>query len=136
MTINFQCIELTINDEEFGCTVTFSDSRSADDQFKTEEEIMNSVEKYLLIQRTYAEDEHDTEYYHIESSESNEGFDPSEKININITKDNLEAIWLGEKVIIGLNLKKQELKNLLQILETKFHEKITINKKPNAQQWL
>jgi hypothetical protein len=136
MNINFQCIELTIHDEEFGCTVTFSDSRSADDQFKTEEEIMNSVEKYLLIQRTYAEDEYDTEYYHIESSESNEGFDSSEKININITKDHLEANWLGEKVIIGLNLKKQEFKNLLQILETKFHEKITINKKPNAQQWL
>jgi hypothetical protein len=129
MEINFQCIELTIQDEELGFTVTFSDSRSADDQYKTDEEIMNSVEKYLLIQKTYAEDEYDTEYYHFESSESNESFDPYGKININITKEKLEVNLIAEKVIIGLNLKKQELENLLRILDTKFHEKITINKK-------
>ncbi|WP_339896036.1 hypothetical protein [uncultured Algibacter sp.] len=131
MEINFQCIELTIQDEELGCTVIFSDSRSADDQYKTDEEIMNSVEKYLLIQKTYAEDEYeyDTECYHLESSESNESFDPFGKININVTKEKLEVNLIGEKVIIGLNLKKQELEKLLRILETKFHEKITVNKK-------
>jgi hypothetical protein len=51
--MNFQCEELTISDEELGYTITFSDSKSSDDQFKTIEEIMNSEEKYLLIQRTY-----------------------------------------------------------------------------------
>ena len=49
--MNFQCEELTISDDELGCTVKFSDSKSLDDQFMTIEEIMNSDEKYLLIQR-------------------------------------------------------------------------------------
>ncbi|MGK0366758.1 MAG: hypothetical protein ACI85O_003833 [Saprospiraceae bacterium] len=129
MRINFQCIELTIQDEELGCTVTFSDSRSADDQFKTEEEIMNSVEKYLLIQRSYAEDKYDKENYHIESSESITNFDPHEKIIMSINHDRLEAKWSGEKVLIGLNLKNQELEKLLRILQTKFNERIEIIRK-------
>lgn len=128
MKIDFQCVELTIQDEELGCTITFSDSKSVDDQFKTEEEIMNSVEKYLLIQKTYAEDEYDTEHYHIECSESNSGFDPHKKVIINRKLERLEANWNEEKVTIGLNLKKQELENLLRIFEAKFHKKITINR--------
>jgi hypothetical protein len=96
MKINFQCIELTIQDEELGCTVTFSDSRSADDQYKTEEEIMNSNKKYLLIQRTYAEDEDDVEHYYIESSESNMNFEPNKKMVVNLNQDRLETKWIGE----------------------------------------
>ena len=108
MRINFHCIELTIQDEELGCTVTFSDSKSADDQFKTEEELMNSVEKYFMIQRTYMEDEDDVENYYLETSESTTDFDPREKMIINLKQNILEANWLGERVIIGLNLKSQE----------------------------
>ena len=126
MKINFHCIELTIQDEELGCTVTFSDSRSADDQFKTEEELINSDEKYLLIQRTYAEDEYDEENFYIESSESDTDFDPFEKMIMKLTRDRLDVNWSGEQLIIGLNLNNQELENLLRILETKFHERITI----------
>jgi hypothetical protein len=129
MKINFQCKELTIQNEEFGCTVTFSDSKSADDQFKTEEEIMNSNDKYLLIQRTYAEDEYDKENYHIESSESNANFDHREKIIMIINHNRLEAKWSGEEVLIGLNLKNQELENLLRVLDSEFYERITIIRK-------
>ena len=129
MKINFQCIELTIQNEEFGCTVTFSDSKSADDQFKTEDEIMNSNDKYLLIQRTYAEDEYDKENYHIESSESNANFDPRKKIIMSINHKRLEAKWSGEEVLIGLNLKNQELENLLRILDSEFNERIWIIRK-------
>ena len=128
MRINFHCIELTIQDEELGCTVTFSDSKSADDQFKTEEELMNSVEKYFMIQRTYMEDEDDVENYYLETSESTTDFDPREKMIINLKQNILEANWLGERVIIGLNLKSQELENLFRTMETKFNERITIRK--------
>jgi len=129
MKINFKCIELTIQDEELGCTVIFSDSRSVNDQFKTEDELINSDEKYFLIQRTYAEDGCDMEYYYIESSESNNGFENSEKINININKNIVYINWLDEQVIIGLNLKKHIFDNLLRILNTKFNERIIVNRK-------
>ena len=129
MKINFQCIELSIQDQEMGCTVTFSDSKSADDQYKTEHEIMNSVTKYLLIQKTYAEDEYDMDYCYMESSELSSGFDPNEKMIINLNQERLETNWHGEQMVIGLSLKKLELENLLRILKSKFNEQITICRK-------
>jgi hypothetical protein len=127
MKINFQCKELTIQDQDLGCTITFSDSTSADDQFKTVEEIMNSDEKYLLIQRTYAEDDDDTDFYHFESTELD--FEPDEKMIVNLRKDKFEADCYGGQLTIGLNLKSKELEDLTHILETKFTERIRIEKK-------
>lgn len=126
MKTNFQCIELTIQDEEFGCTITFSDSRSADDQFKSMEEIMNSDEKYLLIQRTHPEDDYDADYYYIESSESDEIFKPNEKINIVLNQNLIKVNTAGEQLSIGLNLDNRKLKDLERILRTRFKEIVTL----------
>ena len=126
MKVNFQCKELTILDEELGCTVTFSDSKSANDQFKSIKEIVNSNEKYLLIQRTYPEDDDDEDYYYIESSESDTIFDPDEKIIVKLNQKRFEVNSSGEQLRIGLNLENQELKDLVRIFKTRFEEKITI----------
>tara|TARA_B110000285_G_C14541288_1_gene345095 strand:+ start:77 stop:466 length:390 start_codon:yes stop_codon:yes gene_type:complete len=129
MKINFQCIELNITDEEMGCTVTFSDSKSADDQFKSMEEIMKCNERYLLIQRTYPEEDDEKDYYYIESSESVTDFDPDEKMIVKLNGDRFEINWHGEQLGIGLNLDDQELANLIQIFKTRFKERITIMKR-------
>jgi len=126
MKVNFQCKELTILDEELGCTVTFSDSKSENDQFKSIKEIVNSNEKYLLIQRTYPEDDDDEDYYYIESSESDTIFDPDEKIIVKLNQKRFEVNSSGEQLRIGLNLENQELKDLVRIFKTRFEEKITI----------
>ena len=127
MKSNFKCIELTIHDEELGCTIVFSDSKSADNQFKTMDELMNSDEKYFLIQRTYPEDESDKDYFYIETSESNEDLEISEKLEININENTIDINWLNNQVIIELNLEKQEFKNLLNMLNTRFNEWIIVN---------
>ena len=88
---------------------------------------MNSDEKYLMIQRTYAED--DKECYHIESSESDKYFENSGKIMVNLKNNRVDINWLSEQVIIGLNLKNQEFENLLHILNTKFNERIIVRSK-------
>ena len=126
MKTNFQCIELTIQDEELGCTITFSDSRSADDQFKSMEEIMNSEEKYLLIQRTYPEDDYDADYYYIESSESDEIFNPNEKIIAVLNQKFIEINSAKEQFRIGLNLENRIFKDLERILRTRFKEFVTL----------
>ena len=126
MKTNFQCIELTIQDEELGCTITFSDSRSADDQFKSMEEIMNSDEKYLLIQRTYPEDDYDADYYYIESSESDEIFNPNEKIIAVLNQKFIEINSAKEQFRIGLNLENRIFKDLERILRTRFKEFVTL----------
>lgn len=57
MKIN--CIEISINDEELGCQVTFSEKKDLgeDSENMTVQEIIDSIGRYLLIQRSYPEDE-------------------------------------------------------------------------------
>ncbi len=69
--MEFDCKEISINDEEFGCTVTFSED--PDDGLSqmnmSIKEIMESTTgQYLLLQRTYPEDELETDYYYLETS--------------------------------------------------------------------
>jgi len=126
--MNFQCEELSISDEEFGCTITFSDSKTSEDQFKTIEEIMNSKKKYLLIQRTYPEDDYESDYYHLESSETDAELDSDDIITVTIERERFEIDWSGARLKIGLNMTDKEMKNLGKILETRFKDRIKIKK--------
>lgn len=66
--MNFVCKEISINDEEFGCTVTLSEKEdNGFDYEETVEEIMNATYQYLMLQKTYGEDEFEEDYYYIES---------------------------------------------------------------------
>jgi hypothetical protein len=126
--MNFQCEELTISDEEFGCTITFSDSKSSDDQFKTLEEIMNSEEKYLLIQRTYPEDDYGSDYYHLETSETDNKLGSDDIMTVTMNQDRFKIDCAGAHLEIGLNLTDKEMKNLEEILEVRFKDRIRIKK--------
>ena len=126
MTMNFQCKELTISDEELGCTIIFSDSKSADDQFKTIDEIMNSEEKYLLIQKTYPEDDYEYSYYHIESSESDTELNFEDKMTVRLSREKFEISWSGDQLKIGLDLTDRELNDLKEIFEVVFKERVII----------
>lgn len=123
--MNFKCEELTISDEELGCTITFSDSKSSDDQFKTVEEIMNSEEKYLLIQRTYPEDDDDVDNYHIESSETDvELLSDDIEMTVALGRKRFKIEWPGAHLEIGLSLTDMEFDSLKEILETRFKDRL------------
>jgi hypothetical protein len=126
--MNFQCEELTISDEEFCCTIILSDSKSSDDQFKTLEEIMNSEEKYLLIQRTYPEDDYDSDYYHLETSETDTELDSDDIITVKMNQDRLEIDWAGAHLEIGLDLTDKEMRSLEEILQVRFKDRIRLKK--------
>lgn len=69
--MNFKCEKISINDEEFGCTITFSENQKSNDfkKQKTVKEIMESSEKYIMLQRTYGEDDFEEDYYYFETSD-------------------------------------------------------------------
>ena len=126
--MNFQCEELTISDDELGCTVKFSDSKSLDDQFMTIEEIMNSDEKYLLIQRTYPEDEYDLDYYQIESSETETELNSKDKLIVRLSPEKLEIDCSGDHLEIGLSLTDKEHQDLKEVFDVVFKERMIMKK--------
>ncbi len=126
--MNFQCEEFTISDEDLGCTITFSDSKSSDDQFKSVEELMNSEEKYLLIQRTYPEDTYESDYYYLETSETDTELDSDDIMIVTMNQDRFKIDWSGAHLEIGLNLTESELKDLEEILESRFKDRVRLKK--------
>jgi|GEM_PF-1116905 len=123
--IDFICKNLSITDDpDFGCTVEFSDSL----ENKTEEidDIINSTEKYLLIQRSCPEDIDEIDWYTVEASENETELNQKDKIIIKIKRSLFEISWSGSKLIIGLELGDSEYNKLKKTLQKKFKDKIIL----------
>ena len=123
--VDFICKNLSITDDpNFGCTVEFSDSL----ENKTEEidDIINSTEKYLLIQRSYPEEIDEIDWYTVETSENETVLNQKDKIIIKIKRSLFEISWSGSKLIIGLELGDSEYNKLKKTLQKKFKDKIIL----------
>ena len=127
--MNFKCEQLTISiDPDFGCTIEFSDSKDEVDEFTPIEELFHPKGKYLLIQRSFPEEEDDVDWYSIESSESEIELNFKDKMIITMTRDYFEIGWSGERLTIGLDLSDKEYFQLEKTLKTMFKEKILLFK--------
>ncbi len=71
MKIN--CIEISISDEELGCQVTFSEKKDLGEETAnmSVQEIIDSIGRYLLLQRSYPEDEFESGNYYFETHDEN-----------------------------------------------------------------
>jgi len=67
--MKLSCIEISINDEELGCQVTFSEKKSLGEEAAnmSVQEIIDSTGKYLLIQRSYPDYEDESDYIYFET---------------------------------------------------------------------
>jgi len=81
--VDFICKNLSITDDpNIGCTLEFSDT--LDDEKENIDDIINSTEKYLLIQRSYPEDIDEIDWYSVESSENETELNQKDKIIIKL----------------------------------------------------
>jgi hypothetical protein len=128
MKIN--CIEISINDEELGCQVTFSEKKDLgeDSANMIVQEIIDLIGKYLLIQRSYPEDEFESNYIYFETHDekcSGELID----YEMFLSKERFELNLLNEKIEVLINPTQKEyfeLKKILPIL-TNNTGKITVS---------
>lgn len=69
--MKFDCKEVSINDEEHGCTLTLSENEDngASEMPVTVDEILSSIGQYIMLQRTYPEDEFEKDYYYFETND-------------------------------------------------------------------
>jgi hypothetical protein len=121
MKIN--CIEISINDEELGCQVTFSDKKSLGEEAAnmSVQEIIDSRGEYLLIQRSYPENEFERDYIYFETHDIEYAgeFVDYEMI---LSKDRLELKLLNKEIEVLINPtdnEYSELKKILAILTNK-----------------
>lgn len=99
--MNFVCKEISICDEELGCTVTLSENEEDNiiENQKSVEYLMDSIGQYLMLQRSYGEDEFEEDYYYFETSD----FDKSGDL------DDFEIILTENQFVLSTESKKYEI---------------------------
>jgi len=67
--MKFNCVDISINDDELGCQVTFSEKKSLGEEAAkmSVQEIIDLTGKYLLIQRSYPDYEDESDYIYFET---------------------------------------------------------------------
>jgi hypothetical protein len=116
--MKFNSKEISISDEEFGCTLTLSEKE--DDSIvqmnMTIKEVMDSLGQYVLLQRTYPEDDFESDYYYIEASDPGKS---GELINfsVDLYRRQFLMTYKNELFEIGINPNDQEFGDLKKALE-------------------
>ena len=114
--MKFTCKKISISDERFGCTLTLSDEEdNIDVENMTTEELMNSSEQYILLQRTYQENEFEKDNYYIESSVPNK-IGRLEEFSIDLFRTQFVMTWDNEIFKIDINVDDKIFENLKRIL--------------------
>jgi hypothetical protein len=77
--MKFNCQDISISDESFGCTISLSENRDEYNEEKADQylkmspgKVAESIGRYILLQRSYPEDEFEKDYYYFETSDETE----------------------------------------------------------------
>jgi hypothetical protein len=126
--MKFDCKEISIDDEEFGCAITFSENidLGETEQKLTVDEIINSIGTYVMLQRTYDEDELEEDFYYFESSESEKSGE-IEEFEINLSRNQFVLFFENEMYEIQLHLDNQTFEKLKIVLKKIAYKKGKIN---------
>ena len=128
MKIN--CSEISINDDDLGCQITFSENRDLrkETENMSVKEIIDSTNRYLLLQRSYPEDKYGSNNFYFETHNENLCGDLID-YEMMLSRTYFEFKIRNEKIGILINPTEKEfgeLKKALQILTNK-KGKLTIN---------
>jgi hypothetical protein len=115
--MKFDCKEISISDEPFGCTLTLSEEidNASEKMEMSIEQIMSSSGQYLLLQRTYPEDDFEEDYYYCETSD----FDKSGELkNFKIELNKRKFVMTKENDLFEINIHPtdEEYNNLKKLL--------------------
>jgi hypothetical protein len=114
MKIN--CIEISISDEEIGCQVIFSEKKSLgeDSANMSVQAIIDSIGKYLLIQRSYPDFEDESDYIYFETH--NEEY-AGELVDYEmvLSKEQFELKLINGEIEVLINPTAKEYRGLKKI---------------------
>jgi hypothetical protein len=115
--MKFDCKEISIDDDGFGCTLTFPEKEDKDpfQAGMAYDEMMSSMGQDGLIQRTYAEDESDRDYLHMETSDPDKGGELKD-FSVNLYPTQFLMTCEGEIFEINLHINTREFERLKKIL--------------------
>jgi hypothetical protein len=126
--MKFDCNEISISDEELGCTLTLSEYKENDTSELdiTIDYLINSMGQYIMLQRTYPEDDFEKDYYYFETSDSDKS---GELIDFSINLSRTQFVMTFKKEIFEIQIKvdKRKFEKLKQIIKRITNKKGQVN---------
>lgn len=126
--MKFNCKEISISDEEYGCTLILSekkDNDTAEKEIKVDE-ILSSTGQYIMLQRTYPEDEFEKDYYYIETSNPDKSGELKD-FRIDLYRTQFIMSYDKELFEIKINVGAQNFENLKQIIKKITNKREQVN---------
>ena len=126
--MKFECKELEIDNQEFGCSITFSENvnNGIFEENLTFDEMLHSIGTYIMLQRTYAEDEFEEDYCYFESNDSEKSGE-LENFEINLSRNQFSLNFENEVYEIQFKLDNKLFNKLKENLKIIAYEKGQIN---------
>ena len=119
MNMKIECKRLSISEEDLGLQIVFYSNEKEEDpeslDYSNITEVVNSIGPYLMIQRSYPEDEFEKDYYYIELTDFDESGDLKEFV-FTLTGKKLKIKWEKNSVEIELNIDEKEIEDLIEAL--------------------
>ena len=121
--MKFFCQDISISDEEFGCTISLSENRDEYNEEKADKilkmspsEVAKSIGQYVMLQRSYPEDDCEKDYYYFETSDSTRS---GELENFKIELDPERFLMHRDNDIYAIDIKpsKREFAKLKTVLK-------------------
>lgn len=115
--MKLDCKEISINNGELGCQVTFSENEDLGSKIENMsfKEIIDSIGRYLLLQRTYPEDDFGRDNYYFETHDENLCRE-LEDFEIVLSRQSFELKFDSEIIEISINPSDKEFTDLKHIL--------------------
>ncbi|MDP1727399.1 MAG: hypothetical protein Q8M15_11500 [Bacteroidota bacterium] len=131
--MKFDCKVLSITDEEFGCSVTFSEKNNGglDQKNMTLNELKNYTGSYVMLQRTYAKSasekgQIEEDYLYIETDDPNKSGELTNFI-IHVYPSKLSITYNQDLIEINFNENALNHQSLRQIIPKIIGDKGQIN---------
>ena len=115
--MQIKCTKISTSDEELGCQVTFSEKKDLDEDSVNMpvQEIIDSIAKYLLIQRSYPEFEDESDYIYFETY-TEEYAGELVDYEMVLSKERFELKLLNRKIEVLIDPTEKEYSELKKIL--------------------
>jgi len=122
--MKFVSNDISISDSEYGCQICFSDE--VDNGNKSQNNNSDSLGNYILLQRTYPEDDFDKDYSYIEFSDFGKS-GALKNYKMNLYRNRLLIYYKNENIEILFDVKDskyQKIKKVMQNITTQNGELI------------
>ena len=116
--MNFNSNEIQIENDELGYTLTFNeDENSSESEMnKSLKELMHSTQKYILLQRTYPEDDNEKDYYYFEPSEFDKACELKDFV-ITLYRTKFELLLNGDFYQVQFEVDRDKFEQIKEAIE-------------------